>query len=152
MQGLGQEFQSTGSLVLKKFKFILNSKGFPNLGSRNPQIHQQSFWKSTGSQEPEELVLTQPLLCTTAPFKAIKSNTEGAVVISKSGGSNFKGTAKNLENGLGPRSWNFGCPAQEIPPQFHRLHIWNLEVLRIKMMYNMSYFFQFEFFGPYNLG
>ena len=39
----------------------LNFKWFPNPGSRNPRVHQQWFWKSTGSQEPQEPVLTQPL-------------------------------------------------------------------------------------------
>ena len=38
--------------------------GFPKQGSGNPRVHQQRFWISTGSQEPEEPVLTQPLKLT----------------------------------------------------------------------------------------
>ena len=51
-----------GFTILQKFLLYLNFKGFPNPGSRNPRVHQQRFWKSMGSQEPEEPVLTQPLL------------------------------------------------------------------------------------------
>ena len=41
---------------------ILNCKGLSNPGSKILRVHQQRFWKSTGSQEPEEPVLTQPLI------------------------------------------------------------------------------------------
>ena len=41
---------------------------------------------------------------------------------------------------------------QEIPLRFCRPHFWNLEIKRIKMVYNMSLFILLEFFGLYNLG
>ena len=45
---------------------ILNFKGLPNPSFRNPWVHQQRSWKSTGSQEPKDPVLTQPLKYTIA--------------------------------------------------------------------------------------
>ena len=40
----------------------------------------------------------------------------------------------------------------EIPLRFWKLHIWNQKTSGIKMIYNMSLPFQFQFFGLYNMG
>ena len=49
-------------------------------------------------------------------------------------------------------AWTWSGQGQEIPLRFCRPHFWNLQIMRIKMMYDMSLCFLFEFFGPYNLG
>ena len=41
----------------QEFHFYLKIKGFPEPDSRNPWVHQKTFWKSMGSKEP---ILTQP--------------------------------------------------------------------------------------------
>ena len=43
------------------------------------------------------------------------------------------------------------CPRKKIPLQIHELHIWELDVSRIKMMYNMSLFIQVKPTRLYNL-
>ena len=49
-QGRRQEFQSKGSLLFEN-----------QILSSTLKLPQHSFWKSTGSQEPKDPVLTQPL-------------------------------------------------------------------------------------------
>ena len=55
-------------------------------------------------------------------------------------------------NRAAPAGWTWSGRGQEIPLWFHRPHFWNLHDPRIKMIYNMSMFSLFQFFGPYNLG
>ena len=49
-------------------------------------------------------------------------------------------------------AWTWSGQGQEIPLRFCWTHIRNLHIPRITMMYNMSLFFLFQFFDPYNLG
>ena len=46
---------------LTMIAFCLKLFGLFSTGLRNPRVHWQRFWKSKGSQEPKEPVLTQPL-------------------------------------------------------------------------------------------
>ena len=59
--GAALGISTNGFTSAQESYFILNFKGFPNQGSQNQRVQQYRFWKSTGSQEPEEPVLTQPL-------------------------------------------------------------------------------------------
>ena len=48
-------------------------------------------------------------------------------------------------NRAAPAGWTWSGRGQEIPLWFHRPHFWNLHDPRIKMIYNMSLFFLFQF-------